>query len=310
MTFFRALLAILLAQSALAAPAVKLLLNWKPEPQFGGFYSSVFAQQLKKKKIDLEVQAGGSGTPTIQMLLSGKVEYAVVSADEILIAAARGNDEVIALFAVYQTNPQAVMLRTESPVTSWQDLAAHSEYTLLWQDGLPYAQFIKKKFQPWNVKAAPYPGGITNFIANDKIIQQCFVTSEPLLARKQKLEVKTLLVADAGYNPYTTVVATTKKRLQTHETEVRGVVESLRKGWLDYLEKPEVTNKKMVQLNPGMDLEMMNESAKVQKPLISVEGIQFGEMSHGRWEELIAQLKDLKIIDIRPLPENLYRNLQ
>lgn len=303
------LLALLWAQMAVAAP-LKLALNWKPEPQFGGFYSPLLSDTLKKKKIDLQIQPGGSGTPTLQMLMSGQVEYAVVSADEVVIAAARGNDQVIALFAVYQTNPQAVMLRTSNPATSWEQLAAQSDLTLLWQEGLPYAQFLKKKFTPWKLKTAPYPGGITNFMANEKIIQQCFVTSEPLLAKKQKLEVKTLLVADAGYNPYTTVVATTKKRLQEKESEVREVVEAIRKGWQQYLDQPLGTNKKMVQLNPGMDLPMMNDSADVQKALIVKDGQALGEMTHGRWEELIQQLHELKVIEIKPLPENLFRNLK
>lgn len=303
------LLALLWAQMAVAAP-LKLALNWKPEPQFGGFYSPLLSDTLKKKKIDLQIQPGGSGTPTLQMLMSGQVEYAVVSADEVVIAAARGNDQVIALFAVYQTNPQAVMMRTSNPATSWEQLAAQSDLTLLWQEGLPYAQFLKKKFTPWKLKTAPYPGGITNFMANEKIIQQCFVTSEPLLAKKQKLEVKTLLVADAGYNPYTTVVATTKKRLQEKESEVREVVEAVRKGWQQYLDQPLGTNKKMVQLNPGMDLPMMNDSADVQKALIVKDGQALGEMTHGRWEELIQQLHELKVIEIKPLPENLFRNLK
>ena len=80
----------LLAQSAVPAQPLVLALNWKPEPQFGGFYAAQVSGYYAQNKLDVEIIQGGSGTPTIQMLLAGKVDYAIVSADEVVIAHARG----------------------------------------------------------------------------------------------------------------------------------------------------------------------------------------------------------------------------
>src|SRR5918993_515284 len=77
-----------------AGGKVKLQLNWKPEPQFGGFYAAQEAGSYKKQGLDVEVVPGGVGTPTVQMVGAGSVEFGVVSADEVLIARARGNDVV------------------------------------------------------------------------------------------------------------------------------------------------------------------------------------------------------------------------
>src|SRR5688572_28657972 len=81
---------------------VSLQLNWVPEPQFGGFYAMKAHGIDKKHGLDVTVTPGGTGSPTIQMLQAGKVDFAIVSADEIVTARARGND-VVALFAAYQT---------------------------------------------------------------------------------------------------------------------------------------------------------------------------------------------------------------
>src|SRR5215218_9439844 len=89
-------------------PKIRLQLNWVPEPQFGGFYAAQQSGAFKKHGLDVEVVPGGVGTPTVQMVGAGSVEFGVVSADEVLVARARGND-VVALFAVYQTNPQGIM---------------------------------------------------------------------------------------------------------------------------------------------------------------------------------------------------------
>ena len=88
------------------AEKLVLQLNWKPEPQFGGFYAAPFAEV----GLNVEVREGGVGTPTVQMVATKQVPFGIVSADEVILNRANGGD-VVALFAVYQTNPQALMTR-------------------------------------------------------------------------------------------------------------------------------------------------------------------------------------------------------
>src|SRR3954463_13716145 len=82
------------------ASKIRLALNWKPNPEFGGFYAAEYA----KHGLDVELLPGGAGTPTVQMIGAGSAEFGIVAGDEILLARARGND-VVALFAVFQQNP-------------------------------------------------------------------------------------------------------------------------------------------------------------------------------------------------------------
>src|SRR5438067_2517509 len=93
------------AGSSASTTKVQLALNWKPEPEFGGFYAAQINGDYQKEKLDVEILPGGSGTPTVQMIGAGTVPFGIVSADEIILARSKGND-VVALFAVYQTNPQ------------------------------------------------------------------------------------------------------------------------------------------------------------------------------------------------------------
>ena len=156
---FKALLTIALfaacgltGAGATAAPA-RLALNWKPEPQFGGFYAAQTLGIYKKNNLDVAIIEGGSGAPTIQVVGAGKVEYAVVSADEIAISHDRGAGNVLALFAVYQTNPQGIMVHAERNFRSL-DQVMKSDGMLLWQAGLPYAQYFTRKYAPIKVRTA------------------------------------------------------------------------------------------------------------------------------------------------------------
>ncbi len=287
----------------LAEPLPRLALNWKPEAQFGGFYAA---------PKNFEIIPGGSGSPTIQMLAAGRVEYAVVSADEVILAQARGAKDVVALFAVYQTNPQMLMSQASNKYETIEDLFADASGTLLWQAGLPYAQFLIQKRGPLKIKTAPYTGGLGNFKADPKLSQQGFITSEPVLAKKMNISVKTFLVADQGYNPYTTVLVTQKSRLLAKPAEVKKVVESVRQGWNEYLKNPRPINQLLEKLNPANSLEDLNDSAQAQKPLIETDFTQksgLGRMSSERWQTLVDQLFDLKIIKAKPPVSELFTEL-
>src|ERR1700731_3370125 len=117
---------------------IRLALNWKPEPEFGPFY----AAPDQKYGLDVDILPGGAGTPTVQMVGAGSAEFGIVSADELVVARSRGND-VVALFAVFQNNPQGIMVHASRKLTTLADLLK-SGGTLAIQRGLPYARLLEK----------------------------------------------------------------------------------------------------------------------------------------------------------------------
>jgi NitT/TauT family transport system substrate-binding protein len=289
---------------------IPLALNWKPEPQFGGFYAAANNGSAQRNHVAIEIAPGGAGTPVVQMVAAGKFNFGIASADEVILARARGAD-VVAVFAAYQTNPQAIMTHEERGFKSLADVYA-SKGTLAIQKGLPYALYLEKKYAGKHSAAiVPYLGGIQNFLADQNYSQQCFATSEPLAAEKKNAKVKTFLVADEGFNPYTTVLIVRGDFLKANKDLVGRVVDTVRAGWRSYLSFPDVTNKTMHELNKSMDLETFEASAKAQKPLI--ETANLGSMTEERWKTLRQQLVDLKLVKAEVLKTDInsyFRNLK
>ncbi|MBC7785087.1 MAG: ABC transporter substrate-binding protein [Burkholderiales bacterium] len=283
----------------LARAQVTLQLNWKPEPQFGGFYTAQVEGYYKAEGLDVTVEAGGAGTPTVQMVAAGRVPYGIVSADELVIARARGLD-VVALFAVYQTNPQGIMTRASRGFADIGDVFKQPGI-LAMQKGLPYALFLEKRYGFDKLSIVPSPfGDLTAYRTREAYAMQCFVTSEPLAAKKIGIEPKTFLIADSGYNPYTTVLVTRGEHLKSNEADVKRIVAAVAKGWRTYLDNPAKTNEFMAKLNPSMDAQTYQASADAQKPLIETEQTKtggLGLMTLDRWKALIDQLVDLKVIE-------------
>ena len=284
---------------------IRLALNWKPDPQFGGFYAAPY----QSHGLDVEILPGGVGTPTIQMVGAGSAEFGVVSADELVVARSQGND-VVALFAVFQNNPQGIMLHASRKLGSLADLLKAGG-TLALQRGLPYARLLEKKYGFDKVKIVPTPGGdISAFLADKNFAQQCFIMSEPLTAKHQSADVQVFPVSDAGFNPYTTVLTTSGDFLRKDPARAKAMVAAVREGWRAYLDDPKSTNQHMNQLNPSMAQEVFAEVADAQKPFIETDETRrngLGSMTEERWQTLIAQLKELGDIQKAPGAADCYR---
>ncbi len=280
-------------------------MNWKPDPQFGGFYAAPY----QAHGLDVEILPGGAGTPTIQMVGAGSAEFGVVSADELVVARSQGND-VVALFAVFQNNPQGIMVHASRKLASLADLLKAGG-TVALQRGLPYARLLEKKYGFDKVKIVPSPGGdISAFLADKNFAQQCFIMSEPLTAKHQGADVQVFPVSDAGYNPYTTVLTTSGDFLRKDPDRAKAMVAAVREGWRAYLDDPKPTNQRMNQLNPSMAPEVFAEVADAQKPFIETDETRrngLGSMTKERWETLIAQLKELGDIQKAPAADDCYR---
>ncbi|PTL83628.1 ABC transporter substrate-binding protein [Vitiosangium sp. GDMCC 1.1324] len=279
---------------------VKLALNWVPEPEFGGFYAARETGAFTRHGFDLELMGGGAGVPVMQMVVSGQVEFGIAGADELLTARIRGMD-VLPLFAVYQTSPQAIMAHVSRGAKGIADVLKSGTVAL--ESGLPYAAFLKKKYGFDKVKVMPYDGGVARFVVDKDFAQQCFITSEPIAAKRQGAQPTVFLVADEGFNPYGTVVFTRRQVWKEQPERVKSFVEAVREGWRAYLDTPGPANAVMGKLNTTMDAETFAAAAEAQKPLIETEETKargLGTMSRERWEHLGQQLVELGVIEKAP----------
>ena len=299
-----------IARAAESAKGDKLqfALNWKAEPEFGGFYAAKLSGYFQKRNLDIEITEGGAGTPVVQMVANSKVSFGIAAADEVVISQARGTD-VTALFAVYQINPQGIMAHPERGFKSIGDVF-NSPGTLAIQSGSPHTLFLQSQFRGYKVTFVPYAGGVATFLTDPNYSQQCFVTSEPLIARKKGKPAQSFLIADAGFKPYGTVVITRRQYVENNQKQTRDLIDAVREGWVEYLRAPEPANNLMVKLNPAMDGDTMKEAAEVQKPFIlgaDAPANELGKMTIERWRKLVDQLYDIKLIKTKPAADKLFR---
>jgi NitT/TauT family transport system substrate-binding protein len=132
-----------------------------------------------------------------------------------------------------------------------------------------------------------------------------------LEATRQGGDPQTFLAADAGFNPYVTVLICSGKTLREKPDLVGKVVTACREGWRAYLDDPSAANKEMGGLNKEMDDRTFAEAAAAQKPFIETDETRkngLGTMTDDRWKTLIAQMASLKLIKSAPASESSFVN--
>lgn len=300
---------LLFSSLAFAAEKTTIALNWVPEPEFGGIYAAREQGAFAKNNLDVDIKPGGAGVPTWQRVAKGEVDFAVSSADEVVIARSKGAD-VVAIFTIYQTCPQGIMVHKSRGLKELADVFK-TPGTLALEIGLPYGKFLKEKYGlAAGVKQISYTGGIANFLADKNVAQQCFVFAEPMTAKAKGVEPQTFLIADSGYNPYTGVIITNGKLAKDKPALVTAMRQSMVDGWRAYLDDPKPANEVMQKLNTKtMDAAGFAAGAEAQKPLIEDDHTKtagLGSMTADRWTTLIDQLAGMKLIDKKPTAEECF----
>ena len=291
---------------------VTLQLNWTPEPEFGGFYAAAHDHLYEREGLAVSIKAGGAGVQTWQLVATGAVPFAIAEAGEILRARLKDAD-LVALYAVYQTSPQALMVHKESGVTSLAEVFTSGKIKrVAMEAGLPYVKFLQKRYGFDKVEVVQHGGNLTLFLNDPAMAQQCFAFSEPLSAKEKGVEVSVFSTAEAGFNPYIAVVITSGKYLADHRAEVEGFVRATRAGWKAYLDNAVPTNEYLPTQGATMTVPAMNAAADLQKPYVVGDSKTpyLGAMTEERWKALAEQLHDLGEIDKVPDVTKAFVNIE
>jgi NitT/TauT family transport system substrate-binding protein len=284
-----------------ATRSVTLQLNWTPEPEFGGFYEAVRQNLYEEVGLNVDIKAGAAGIQTWKMVASRNVPFAIAESGEILRAHLK-DANLVALYAVYQTTPQAIMVHKESGVTSMAEIFQSGRIKkVAVESGLPYVKFLEKKYGFGKVEMMQYGGNLSLFLADKTMAQQCFVFGEPVTARERGANVVAFSTADSGFNPYLAVVITHRDFYDKNPEVVRNFIAATRKGWEEYMKDPTATNEYMKEKGSPMSLDAMKIAAELQNAyLTGPDTAELGHMSLARWRELATQLKEIGELEELP----------
>lgn len=292
-------LALGVASSAAAEPAldkVSFGTNWVAEGEHGGFFQALADGTYRKFGLDVTIVPGGPNVNNRVLLIAGKLDFFMTANTLQSFDAVANNVPVVAVAAMFQKDPQVFLAHPESKVAKIEDLKPLDLF--ISKEGIAsYFQWLKSEYGFSAGKVKPYTFNAQPFLADKKSAMQGYVTSEPFAVEKQAgFKPTVILLADAGFNPYSTLIETRRDLVETRQDLVQRFVDASIIGWYTYLYGDNTAGNAMIRkLNPEMTDDLLAYSvAKMKEHGIVDSGDSLrdgiGAMTDARYASLFDQM--------------------
>jgi NitT/TauT family transport system substrate-binding protein len=273
---------------AAVAQSVTFGTDWKAEAEHGGYYQAIATGIYRGHGLDVALRQGGPQVNHAQLLAAGRLDFNLAPNSFGPLNFASQNIPMVAVAAIFQKDPSVliahpgqgndrlaalkgkpIMIGSDTRVTSWA--------------------FLKSKFGYTDDQIRPYTFSVAPFLADPKAIQQGYLSSEPFTIEAQGVKPVVLLLADAGYASYGSLIQTSKKLAHDKPDLVQRFVDASIEGWYSYLYgDPAPGNALIKRDNPEMtDALLAYGIAKIKEYGIVDSGDAkthgIGAMTDARW---------------------------
>jgi NitT/TauT family transport system substrate-binding protein len=290
--------AILLTTSAHANEPITFGTNWVAQAEHGGFYQAVADGTYSDCGLDVTIVSGGPNVNNRALLLAGKIDFLMDGNLLQPFNSAAEDIPMVVVAASFQKEPQVIMTHPDQGLDTWESLKTAD--TLLIGNG-GYQSFFR-----WMVSTGfrdeqrkPYTFNSAPFLSDPKSGQQGYVTSEPYSIQLEAgFEPNVFLLADYGFDTYSTLIATMAETIETKPEVVQCFVDGSAIGWYNYLYGDATAANAVIQAeNPDLGdaniafaMEQMKKYGIVDSGEAETKGIGAMSMDHiaSFYEKMVA----------------------
>ena len=280
---------------AAAAESVGFGTDWKAEAEHGGYYQAIATGIYRGHGLEVTLRQGGPQVNHAQLLAAGALDFNLAPNSFVPLNFVSQNIPMVAVAAMFQKDPSVliahpgqgndslaalkgkpIMIGSDTRVTSWA--------------------FLKSKFGYTDDQIRAYTFSVAPFLADPNAIQQGYLSSEPFTIESQGVKPVVLLLADAGYSSYGSLIQTSDKLAHDKPDLVQRFVNASVEGWYSYLYgDPAPANALIKRDNPEMtDALLAYGIAKIKEYGIVDSGdakkYGIGAMTEARWRDFFETM--------------------
>jgi NitT/TauT family transport system substrate-binding protein len=208
--------------------------NWVAQAEHGGFYQSMVDGTYRACGLDVTIVPGGPQVNGRAMMLAGRLEGFMGGNTLEAFDAVKQDIPLTVVFASFQKEPQ-VILTHPGKAKTFEDLKSltlyigDAGYASYYQWMMSAFGFTAEQRRVYTYNAAP-------FIADENSGMQGYVTSEPFaVEREGGFKPDVWLIADAGFETYSTTIEVRNDYLAANPEAVKCFVDGTALGWVNFL---------------------------------------------------------------------------
>jgi NitT/TauT family transport system substrate-binding protein len=173
---------------------------------------------------------------------------------------------VVSVASIFQKDPQVFLTHPEAKIAKLEELKPLTLF--ISKEGITsYFQWLKSEYGFSEKNVRPYTFNAQPFIASPQSAMQGYVTSEPFAVEKAAgFKPGVLLLADSGWNTYSTLIETRQDVIENKPGLVQRFVDASIIGWYNYIYGDNAAGNAMIKkLNPEMTDDLLAYSVAKMK---------------------------------------------
>ncbi len=285
-----------LAAQAQSPDKVSFGTNWVAQAEHGGFYQAVADGTYAKYGLDVTIVPGGPNVNNRILLPVGKIDFFMSANSLQSFDAVEQNIPTIAVAAIFQKDPQVLLAHPDQGIEKFEDLKKLTLF--ISKEGVvTYFQWMKRDFGFSESRVKPYTFNPQPFLADKRSAMQGYVTSEPFAVEKAgKFKPRLFLIADQGFNAYSTLIETRRDLVEKKPDLVQRFVDASIVGWYNYLYGDNgAANALIKKHNPEMSDDLIAYSIARMKEFGIVDSgdtptLGIGAMSDARMKDFFDKM--------------------
>jgi ABC-type nitrate/sulfonate/bicarbonate transport system substrate-binding protein len=283
------------AAETTALKKIKVLLDWKAEPTYAGFFIAKQQGFFAKRGLDVEIEEGNGATVAAQLVGAGTYSIASCSGEATAIARAKGIP-VRSLAVFYPNVPTVIYSRADTPIRTPQDLPGkrigiiNGSITLDEYRGMLTAQKIdRSKIKEVDVgfEVAPLLQKQVDGLMN-------YQELTPVELRLQGHDIVTMRFADYGLKAYSLNLISNDSAIAAQPEVLRAVVEATIEGYEFLRSKPEEAAAIFSKMFPERRPEYVKASIAEVAKLLG-QGVIGTQTTQG-WTDTLNTLSSLSLL--------------
>jgi len=226
--------------------------DWQAEAEHGGYYQAIATGIYKRYGLEVTLRQGGPEVNQAQLLAAGRLDFEIATNSFVPLNFIQQKIPMIAVAAIFQKDPSVLIAHPGQGDDSFA--ALKGKPIMIGADTrIGSWIFLKKKFGYTDDQIRPYAFSVAPFLADPRAIQQGYLTSEPFTIEQAGVKPVVLLIADAGYASYASLIETSDKLVHDNPGLVQRFVDASIEGWYSYLYgDPAPANALIKRDNPEM----------------------------------------------------------
>ena len=209
--------------------------NWVAEAEHGGFYQALADGTYRRYGLDVTIVQGGPQVNNQLLLAVGRLDFFMSTNTLQSFDAVEQNIPTLAVAAMFQKDPQVLIVHPDRGINDLKDLRGRTLF--ISQEGvITYFKWLKQQYGLSDRQVRPYTFNPQPFLADPNSAMQGYVTSEPYAIEKiTGVKPKMFLLADYGFNSYSTLIQTRREVVDGKPDMVQRFVDASIIGWYNYI---------------------------------------------------------------------------